>query len=58
LEPSKRKGLFVRYNETSKAYRVFIPNHKKTIISRDVKFEEDFASRKSHEPIPVIEDEE
>jgi hypothetical protein len=27
-------------------------------VSRDVKFEEDFASRKSHGPIPVIEDEE
>jgi hypothetical protein len=27
-------------------------------VSRDVKFEEDFASRKSHEPIPVTEDEE
>jgi hypothetical protein len=25
-------------------------------VSMDVKFEEDFASRKSHEPIPVIED--
>jgi hypothetical protein len=28
------------------------------VVSRDVKFEEDFASRKSHEPIPVAEDEE
>jgi hypothetical protein len=27
-------------------------------VSRDVKFEEDFASRKSHEPIPMTEDEE
>jgi hypothetical protein len=27
-------------------------------LSRDVKFEEDLASKKSHEPIPVIEDEE
>jgi hypothetical protein len=31
---------------------------RKKVVSRDVKFEEDFASRKSHEPIPVIEDEE
>jgi hypothetical protein len=58
LEPSNRKGLFVGYSETSKAYRVFIPDQRKTVISRDVKFEEDFASRKSHEPIPVTEDEE
>jgi hypothetical protein len=58
LEPSNRKGLFVGYSETSKAYRVYIPNQRKIIVSRDVKFEEDFASRKSHEPIPVTKDEE
>jgi hypothetical protein len=58
LEPSSRKGLFVGYSETSKAYRVYIPEQRKTVVSRDVKFEEDFASRKSHEPIPVTEDEE
>jgi hypothetical protein len=56
--PSSKKGLFVGYSETSKAYRVYIPKQRKTIVSRDVKFEEDFASRKSHEPIPVTEDEE
>jgi hypothetical protein len=27
-------------------------------VRRDVKFEEDFATRKSHEPTPVTEDEE
>jgi hypothetical protein len=58
LEPSSKKGLFVGYSETSKAYKVFIPKQRKTIVSKDVKFEEDFASRKSHEPIPVAEDEE
>jgi len=47
----------VGYNEASKAYKVFIPDQRKTVVSRDVKFE-DFASRKSHEPIPVIKDEE
>jgi hypothetical protein len=58
LEPSSKKGLFVGYNETSKAYRVYIPEQRKTIVSRDVKFEEDFASRKSHEPTLVAENEE
>jgi hypothetical protein len=48
----------VGYNETSKPYKVYILDHRKTIVSRDVKFEEDFASRKSHEPTPVAEDEE
>jgi len=27
-------------------------------VSKDAKFEEDFEIRKSHEPLPVIEDEE
>jgi hypothetical protein len=58
LEPSSRKGLFVGYSETSKAYKVYIPEQRKTVVSRDVKFEEDFASKKSHEPIPVTENEE
>ena len=58
MEPSSGKGLFVGYNETSKAYRVFIPEQRKTVISRDVKFEEDFASKKSHDPILVTKDEE
>jgi hypothetical protein len=47
----------VGYSETSKAYRVYIPEQRKTVVSRDVKFEEDFASRKSHEPTSVEEDE-
>jgi hypothetical protein len=37
----------VGYNETSKAYRVYIPKKMKTIVSKGVKFEEDFPSRKS-----------
>ena len=45
------------YNETSNAYRVYIPEQKKTVVSKDVKFE-DLASKKSHEPIPMTEDEE
>jgi hypothetical protein len=58
LEPSNKNGLFVGYSETSKASRVFIPKQRKTIVCQDVNFEEDFASKKSHEPIPVAEDEE
>lgn len=30
----------------------------KTVVSRDVKFKKGFASRKSHEPIPMTKDEE
>jgi hypothetical protein len=58
LEPSNKKGLFVGYSETSKVYRDYILEHKKTIVSRDVKFEEDISSWNSHEPTLVAEDEE
>jgi hypothetical protein len=27
LDPSGKKGIFVGYSETSKAYRVYIPGH-------------------------------
>ena len=55
---SNRKDLSVGYNETPKAYRVYIPEQKKTIMSRDVKFEEDFASKKSHKSTSITEDED
>lgn len=58
LEPSSKKSFFLGYNETSKPCKVYIPEQRKTVVSRDVKFEEDFAFRKSLEPIPVTEDEE
>ena len=35
-DPSGAKGLLVGYSETSKAYRVYIPAHKRIIVSRDV----------------------
>lgn len=37
LEPIIEKGIFVGYNETSKAYMVYIPTLKKAMIRRDVK---------------------
>ena len=58
LEPSSKKGLFIGYSETSKAYKIYIPRERKTIVSMDVKFEEDFASRKPHDHILVTKDEE
>jgi hypothetical protein len=50
LEPSGEKGLFIGYSETSKAYRIWIPAQRKIVVSRDVRFEEGLAYRKSHEP--------
>jgi hypothetical protein len=47
LEPITEKGIFVGYRETSKAFRIYIPSLRKTILRRDVRFEEDGAFRKS-----------
>jgi hypothetical protein len=47
LDPSGKKGIFVGYSETLKAYRVYIPGHKQVEISRDVTFDEDAAFNNS-----------
>lgn len=47
LEPSGKKGIIVGYNESSKAYRVYIPGQKQIEINRDVSFEEDVACKRS-----------
>jgi hypothetical protein len=39
-------GILVGYNETSKAYRMYIPSTRKTVERRDVKFEEERDFRK------------
>ena len=57
LDPSGRKGIFVGYINTSKAYRIYFPGFNKINISRDVTFDEDstfFISRR----IPIQEVEE
>jgi hypothetical protein len=58
LEPSGKKAIFVGYGETSKAYRIFIPAQRKTVVSRDVKFEENLAFRKTEETPTMTEDEQ
>ena len=37
----QKKGILVGYNESSKAYRVYIPGYKQIETSRDVTFNED-----------------
>ena len=49
LEPSGRKGMFVGYSETSKAYQIYIPRQQYVEVSQDVSFEEDLAFTRSHE---------
>jgi hypothetical protein len=38
LDPKSKKGVFVGYPEGSKGYKIFIPETRKMIRSRDVKF--------------------
>ena len=49
LEPTAKKGIFVGYAETAKAFRIYLPSQRKVVVRRDVKFEEEWAFRKSRE---------
>jgi hypothetical protein len=49
LEATAEKGIFVGYNKNSKAYIVYIPSLRKTVVRRDVRFEEDRALRKAYD---------
>jgi len=46
------------YNETSKDYRIFILAQRKTVVRRNVNFEEKFTSSKSHELPQLTKDKE
>jgi len=45
LDAARKKGTFVGYNETSKAYRIYVPSQREVKISHDVTFDEDVAPR-------------
>jgi hypothetical protein len=47
LDPSGRKGTFVGYSESSKAYRIYIPGQRQIEVNRDVTFEEEIAFQRS-----------
>ena len=47
VDPSGRKGVFVVYSESAKAYWIYIPRQRKIELSRDVTFEDDIAYRRS-----------
>ena len=59
LEPSGRKGIFIGYSESSKAFRVYIPGFKQIETSRDVTFDEDATFNKSrrHRAEEVLDEE-
>jgi len=47
LEPSRKKGTFVGYDETSKGYSIYVPGQRYIEVSRDVTFDEEVAFRRS-----------
>ena len=57
LDPFGKKGIFVGYSESSKAYIIYFPRFKKIDISRDVTLDEDSAYNKSKKR-PVEDSEE
>ena len=58
LEPSGKKGTFVRYNESSKAYIIYIPGSRQIEVSKDVTFEEEMVVWKGIGSNMEIDDEE
>ena len=38
LDKQSEMGIFVRYSDTSKAYRIYLPQTNKIVVSKDVKF--------------------
>jgi len=46
LDACGKKGTFVGYNETSKAYRIYVPSQREVELSHDVTFDEDSSLRK------------
>ena len=59
LEPSGRKGIFVGYSESLKAYRVYIPSFRQIETRRDVTFDEDTTfSRSRLNRVDEIHDED
>ena len=56
LEPLGKKGIFLGYSESSKAYRIYIPEQHKIEVSGDVTSNENMAFKKSIEE--TIEEEE
>ena len=49
FEPTAERGIFVGYDETSKAFRIYLPSLRKVVVRKEVRFEEEQAFRNSTE---------
>ena len=49
FEPIAERGIFVGYDETSKAFHIYLPPKRKVVVRREVRFEEEWAFRNSRE---------
>ena len=58
LEPSSKKGTFMGYCKSSKAYRMYIPGSRQIDISLDITFQEEMAIRKGRGLDMEIDDDE
>ena len=59
LDPLGKKGIFVGYSESSKAYKIYFLGYKKIEINKDVTFDEDIAHNKYRKkPVEETEEEE
>ena len=54
LEPSSLKDVFIGYNESHKAYEVYISSQKKIVVHRDMKFDEYAWLSRSLEPLMEV----
>ena len=58
LEPSSKKGTFMGYNESSKAYIINISGSRQLEVSRDVTFEREMVVKKGIGSYMDIDDED
>ena len=54
LEPIVEVGIFVGYTDTPHNYCVYFPDSHKTVVRRDIKFQEDKAMKCSLEREPHL----
>ena len=45
LEPTVEVGIFLGYADTPHNYRVYFPDSRKTVVQRDIKFQEEKAMK-------------